>query len=416
MTDSEILAPLMDEVLSLASDPREDGKKELWARHQALEPTEKIPVCVSYEGIPREQWEFMFGRNHLRTSSPLAREIEFDLKRRIWMARNVPDDHVVWPFITVGAVTEQVRNWGVPLGWRAPDDALGAKQIVAPFADGIDLSRLAEPETVVNEQATARRMEEAAELVAEKLTVIVRYPHMGHSPFETAVRLRGMDRLLLDVIERPEAVHAMMDFVTTAVVKHHLRRGKQGWINTLADPSGRYHVGDFMRVNVSYLVEDFSSRPPKLSDEWAYVSAQSAAGLGPVMFEEFVHQYHVRLAQFYTNETVYYHGCERLNEKMRCIATLPHLRRFHVSPWSSVPKARETFRGSVVLEVHCHPGKVFFVFTPEDMRKEIEGLVAEAQGAPMDLNLSDIHSIDGKPETLRTWAEVAQDVLGKARG
>ncbi len=128
------------------------------------------------------------------------------------------------------------------------------------------------------------------------------------------------------------------------------------------------------------------------------------------MFAEFVHQYHVRLAQPYTGQTVYYHGCERLDEKMNCIALLPNLRRFHVSPWSSVSKAREVFAGSVVLEVHCHPGKVFFSFTPAEMRREIEGLVAQAEGVPMDLNLSDIHSIDGKPKTLRTWARVAQDV------
>jgi len=416
MSDRDILRPLVDEIAELASDPREAWKRELWARHQALLPTEKIPVCVSYEGIPGQQWDFMFGRDHLRTSSPLAREIEFDLKRRIWMARNVPDDHIVWPFITVQAVTEQVRDWGVPLEWHAPEEKLGAKQIVSPFADGIDMSRLTEPRAVVDMEATGRRVEEAEELVAGEVAVLPRYPHMGHSPFETVVRLRGMQRLLMDVMERPEAVHAMMEFVTAALVKHHLLREERGCVNALVDASGRYHVGDFMRVNASYLAEDFGSRPPKLSDEWAYVSAQSAAGLGPAMFEEFVHQYHTRLAHLYTNGTVYYHGCERLDEKMDCIATLPHLRRFHVSPWSSVSKARETFRGSVVLEVHCHPGKVFFAFTPEDMRSEIEDLVARAEGAPMDLNLSDIHSIDGKPDALSTWAQVAQDVVAKARG
>ena len=32
------------------------------------------------------------------------------------------------------------------------------------------------------------------------------------------------------------------------------------------------------------------------------------------------------------------------------------------------------------------------------MLKEIEGLVAEAEGVPMDLNLSNIHSIAGRPD------------------
>jgi len=410
VNDREILHPLVEEVASLADRPHEAAKKELWARHQALQPTGKIPVCVSYEGIPGQQWDHMFGTNHLVASSPLARQIEFDLKRRVWMARNVPDDHIVWPAIIVSAVTRQVRDWGVPLDWTAPEDPLGAKQVVAPLARSIDLSRLTEPETVVDEAATARRVEEAEELTSGRLALIVRYSHMGHSPFETVVRMRGMERLLTDVIEQPGAVHALMDFVTTAILRHHLTREERGWINTLIDPSGTYHLGDFMRVNASYPAGGFQDRPPRLLDEWAYVSAQSSSGLGPAMFGEFVHQYHVRLAEPYTGQTVYYHGCECLDGKMPCIATLPNLRRFHVSPWSSVAKARDVFAGSVVLEVHCHPGKVFFTFTPEEMSREIENLVAQAEGVPMDLNLSDIHSVDGRPKTLRTWAQVAQDV------
>ena len=55
---------------------------------------------------------------------------------------------------------------------------------------------------------------------------------------------------------------------------------------------------------------------PALADEWAYVSAQSAAGFGPAMFDRFVHRFNRRLAEMFTNDTVYYHGCERLDHKL----------------------------------------------------------------------------------------------------
>jgi hypothetical protein len=80
-----------------------------------------------------------------------------------------------------------------------------------------------------------------------------------------------------------------------------------------------------------------------------------------------------------------------------------------VSPWSSVAAARDKFRGSVVLEVHAHPGRVFFTSTPDDMRKELRALIDAAEGVPMDLNLSDINSVNGNPETLVTWARIAQE-------
>lgn len=412
-SDSARLRPLVDALLGLADRPQEALKKELWARHQALEPTEKIPVCVSYEGMPSQQWDHVFGPDHLTCETPAARTIEFDLKRRVWMAENVPDDHIVWPLITVSAVTREVAGWGVPLEWQAAPDPLGARRIIPPFQDDFDVSRLTTPEMAVDSEATSRGVEEAQELVEGRLSVLTRYPNMGHSPFEVLVRMRGMEQIMMDVIDRPDDVHAAMDFITGAYVAHHRQREESGTVNTLVDPEGRYHLGDFMRVIASRLPDDFHERPPKLADEWAYVSAQSSAGLGPAMYDEFVTEYHIRLAELHPANTVYYHGCECLDAKLDSIARLPYLRRHHVSPWSSVSAAREKFWGKVVLEVHAHPGNVCLVYSPDDMRAEIDRLVEAAEGVPMDLNLSDIHTIDGRPETLRTWAELAQDAVSR---
>ena len=85
------------------------------------------------------------------------------------------------------------------------------------------------------------------------------------------------------------------------------------------------------------------------------------------------------------------------------------MRRFHVSPWSSVERAVEVFKGSMVLEVHDHPGKTFLLKEKEDMKKPIQDLVERAGGHPMDLNLSDIHSFNNNPSLLTQWAECAQE-------
>ena len=169
------------------------------------------------------------------------------------------------------------------------------------------------------------------------------------------------------------------------------------------DPSG-------FRVHFAYPLPEFYPEKPRLQDEWSYISAQTSSGLGPEMYEEFVHPFNVRLARLFPGGSVYYHGCECLDQKLDVLSTLPNLRRLHVSPWSSLKKASEKFEGKVVLEVHAHPGKVFFGYTRDDMRLEIEKLVGEAGGASMDLNLSDIHSVNGNPDLLREWAEVAQEV------
>ncbi len=410
MDDRETLEPLVDKIVELSQGPEQEVRKQLWARFNALQPVSKPPVCVTYGGIPGRQWDLMFGRNHLRCADPLARHIEFDLKKRIWVEQNVPDDNVTWPAVLVPAVVGSPPDWGVPVGWRSPDDELGAKEITAPFADHIDLTRLQVPRTEVDDAATQSKLDHTSELVGGRLAVHPTYPGLGKAVFDDAVQLRGMERLLTDVIDSPGTVHAMMTFITDAVVADHNQRERRGWINAPPDPTGRYQMVPIFRHVAAFLPADFADRKPLLRDEWAYISAQMSAGLGPDMYAEFVHRYNCPLAELFVDNTVYYHGCECLDRKIDSIASLPNLRRFHVSPWSSVARAAETFQGSVLLEVHAHPTEVFFAATRDDMRSELVGLLEAADGHPLCLNLSDIHSVADNPDTLRTWAEVAQDM------
>ncbi|MCX7030335.1 MAG: hypothetical protein NTU62_09470, partial [Spirochaetes bacterium] len=190
--DQGVLEPLVDRTLQAAGLPVQAERKRLWADHQALQPTEKIPVCVYYEGIPVPQWEAMLGSQPLACRGELARSIELDLRRGLWMAEHVPDDHIVWPSIVVDAVKARPEGWGVPLAWEGSrpgvDDPLEARRIVAPFADGIRLERLAFSDIEVDETETRRRTEAVRELTGGRVTVYVRWPDLGHSPFDIAAR------------------------------------------------------------------------------------------------------------------------------------------------------------------------------------------------------------------------------------
>ena len=406
--DVEVLRPLVDRVLLLSQRPSEAAKKKLWADHQVQKPGPRAPVTVYYEGIPSPQWEFTLGRDALLCEGPLARHIERDLRTRIWMAENVCDDHIVWPSVVVHTPVVERRGWGVELKWRESGLELGAKGYDPPFRDGIDVGRLSIPEYDFDETAVNDRLSETQELTSGKLDVHPDYAHMGYAPFDISTRMRGMEGLLLDVALEPDKVTALMEFITTAMERHDQRREEHGWVNVHPDRSGTYQQVGF-RVHCAYLEDGFNARKPKLADEWVYLSAQTSAGLGPRDFERFVHPYSARLARPFEQGTVYYHGCERLDDKLSILAQLPNLRRFHVSPWSSLEKACEQFQGKVVLEVHDHPGKVFFGSTADDTRARIRELLEIADGHPMDLNLSDIHSINGNPDLLKQWATIARE-------
>ena len=262
----------------------------------------------------------------------------------------------------------------------------------------------------MDEAATGELVERTSELVEGRLVTFLSYPTLTYTPYDFAANIRGMDTLMYDMIDQPQNVHRLMKTITDAVVADDQWREEVGAINVAPSPDGRYNIIVPGRVNCVYLEDDFSDRKPRLSDEWIYVSAQTSAGLGPEQYEEFVHRYNTQICQPRDHDTVYYHACECLDEKYQILATLPGLRRLHVSPWSSGRRAIEAVGDRIVLEVHCHPGKVLLSFTPAQMREELEQRVAECEGGGLDLNLSDIHSLNDNPDTLRIWAELAQEV------
>ena len=410
--DHAILQPLVDRLLTAASLPIQEERKRLWADHQALLPPSKVPVCVYYEGIPIPQWEAMLGPRALGCQGDVARSIEFDLRRILWVSDHVPDDHIVWPAIVVDAVKVREVSWGVPLAWEGSrtgvDDPLEARRIVAPFAAGVDLDRLRFADIEVDREATAKRMALARELVGDRLKVHVRWPDLGHSPFDIAARMCGLENLLVACIDAPETVRELVGFLTRSHVAHHARRAAEGRLNCWRD--GQYAAVGF-RVHCwrpgSPLAEQAAGR---LADEWAYVSAQTSSGLGPRHYERLIEASNQSLAAPFTQGTVYYHGCECLDGKIDSIARIPNLRRFHVSPWSSLERAKRRFGGAVVCEVHSNPSEVFFGAEAADIRRRLRRLVEIGEGIPMDLNLSDIHSIGGRPELLTEWARQAQSV------
>ena len=66
-----------------------------------------------------------------------------------------------------------------------------------------------------------------------------------------------------------------------------------------------------------------------------------------------------------------------------------------------------------VLEVHAHSSNVAMAYTRKEMREELKHYIDVAGDVNIDLNLSDIHSINGRPDVLREWSEVAQELADK---
>lgn len=395
MPDS-VLLDLVQQVLTIADSAEHLRRRDLWVQFHALRPPKTLVHYAMYQYV----WEReIVHAQQFRHQGGLARVIEGQLRAKLWKAQNIPDDEPLLPtiWLTTPHPSGNDRLWGAPLLEARTVDR-GAYKPIPPLQEECDLDKLHYPPYEELPDEKRALYERAQELTGGLLPIKFRSDELHYGPFEWAVRLRGMDSLLYDVVDRPRFVHRLMDFITEGMIRYHRARESAGAVE--AEESWAIHmIYDQVPTGKQHL----------LSHTWAYIHAQSAASLSPRMYAEFVQPYNARLASLFGK--VYYHGCEDLSAKAGIIKHLPNLRLFHVSPWTPVEQVVKELGSSFALEVHSHPTKVLFEFSPEEMREELQRRHEAASEVAHILKLCDVETVGGNWERLKMWVETAQEVV-----
>ena len=402
MRNSLILG-LADEVLSVWQSAPIQRRRKMWARHITMEKVEKVPVVVFLIWDDEALWKEILPDDPV-SRDPFDAAIELQLKQKLWKWRSIPDDDLIRQYVALRLPRPSGAPplWGLELPVERTDDR-GSYRPVPVVKDVGDLAKLRKPHFRWDEKERQGLLEKAKALLGDRLPVFFRSNEMGESPFEHAVRLCGMEALFIGLIDRPEFVHAVMEFITDGMVNYHREREAAGFVS--AEESWRS-----CKVRWDKLPED-SSRLA-LKDVWAYVSAQSAAPLSPKHYAEFIQPYHERVAEIFGK--VYYHGCEDLTRKIDTIANLPHLGRFHVSPWTDLAAAVAKLNRRFIIEKHVHSPNVLFSYSEDEIRRELRDALDVAGNEVMEIHLSDISTVEHDPERLIRWAQIAQEETARA--
>ncbi len=424
------LERLVERVAEAASDPRYARLKAMYTRHNRLEKVGKAPVGVHLHKAYRPVWQELIPPDTLISKEPLERDIEIQLRQKLYRHECIPDDEVLLPTVWVTPVRPlspedqakdgdvqrasrqtfgsqargEARLWGLPFLVRRPQERGGAYKVEPVVVSEADAARLKHPRYEVDAAATRALVDRATELVGGKLPVKVAGDELSASPSETMVSLMGIEAVLYGVIDRPQFIHRMMDYITDGYITYHKSREAAGAVEAEETWGYRTHYED--------LPPDAS--PHSLRSCWWYISAQSLMGLSPAMYAEFLQPYHARLAAAVADHRVYYHGCEDLTKKIPIIRQLPGLRRFHVSPWTDLESAVKQLGREFVLETHVSYADVLYLQkTPEKMREGVERIMKIAGDCILDVNVGDIETVGGDPGILTRWAQAAQEATAK---
>jgi hypothetical protein len=406
-TDRTILRRLAERVAAIAALP---VQKETAAEWQRLNELGRGRPLLWITEIP---WHELNGEEELTLQCvhPFCREVEWSLRTTLYQWMHARGDMVVEPTFDSPLV---IQDTGFGIHEEADvirqhaQGGILSRGFHPQIRDEKDLERIRVPEVTHNEEASERTYQTLIGLFGDILTIRKRgIVHTWFAPWDQLVCWWGIEQAMLDLVLRPELVHAAIERLVDA----HLERLRQ-WraLGVLSQTSGNYRVGSGGPGYIGDLpLTDAVSEGVTPAAQWGCATAQIFSEVSPAMHAEFALRYERRwLEQFGAN---YYGCCEPLHGKLEHVMELPNLRKISMSPRADIAKGAEKVGRRFVLS--HKPNPAIFVSDPWDLqraRRELVEALEKSRGCVVEVIMKDISTVRDEPRRLREWAAMATEV------
>lgn len=407
--DRILLRSLAKQVATIAALPIQAERRELWKKHNSLYPVRPM-ILVFPEGA----WIELLPPAALHCEGEAAREIELALRKRIYYHDHFQDDTVIeneW------VVSKVIRNSGWGLERKRIYSAYdrGAWRFDPVIQAPSDLDKLTYPTICHDEAATQQTLTAMQELFGDILTVKLKgVAHLSYHLMEEYTALRGLQEVMIDMLEAPAMLHQAMTILTTGhqhVLEQYIDQNLLSLNNdsTYNSTGGNGYTDELPQ-------EDCDPAHVRPCDMWASAEAQEMAQVSPKMHAEFITQYEKRLlAPFGLTG---YGCCEDLSHKLDDVLTIPHIRRISISPFANVDRSAERLKGGYIFSWKPQPMHLVGQFTEERIRAYIRHTldVAQANGCVLEMILKDTHTCEQQPARFDRWLQIAREEVARACG
>jgi len=404
--DIAILRDLTERYVEVANKPIQAARRDLWRRHNSLQPS-PVPIYVRAFA-----WAEM-PESACRCLDPEYRAHEAWLREMLYRD-TLADDYIMEPWITVRAacVTPEAGVWGVGHQWHGREGG-GAGVWDAPLETPEDLAKLVAPHHRIDEAETQRRLSKLSDAIGDLIAIDVdRKPvyTMWDGDISTQLAyLRGLEQVMWDMLDRPAFLHELLGFMRDGILRTHQE----------AEEAGDWHLSSHINQAMTYAQElddpRANSGAVQRSDLWAYCASQETTSVGPRLFDEFMLQYQIPIMRHFG--LVAYGCCEDLTPRIPLLRQIPNLRRIAVSPMADVARCAEQIGDAYVLSYRPSPtDMVGWGWDPERaaaiMRQDLEA----CRGCIVDITLKDVETVQGDPQRVREWVQVARRVASEVLG
>lgn len=403
--DQEIVRELARKYMELACS---DEQQKMNRRMRATNDLQLVRPPVLLDEIPWYQMD-IDGELTPLCEDKRARSVETQLRRSLYRRKYFRADTLFDPFWRVRRKIESTDNGLNPQETVIHEDKqnnIYSHAFHDVLADEEALDRLHKtPVHTLRPDIDEENMSFYTDLFGETMPVKL----CGANYFSFAVwdkigRLRGMTPMLLDLYDRPEYTHRIMQTLV-ADAQSYLDFVEQ---NTHVDPDPTdLHCTP---GTISGLAED------GWKATWFRGTAQTFTSVSPEMFEEFEIDYIKPLAERFAY--TYYGCCEPLDTRFDVVSKIGNLRKLGVSPWANEAVMAERIGGRYVYSRKPNPALVAHATDPEVVRKETEETVKLCirYGCPCEFIIKDISNVSHRPQNLIVWAQTVAEVLDRYYG
>ncbi|HTS19538.1 MAG TPA: hypothetical protein VMP11_18325 [Verrucomicrobiae bacterium] len=405
-SDKRILRKLAEELAVIAALPVHKEKAELWRR---LNDRQSVRPMVWINEVPWHEMD-VNGELTLQAEHPFAREQEGSLRRALYQWRHFPGDMIISDFLACPLVVHST-GFGITddvdiVRTDAANDIV-SRHFYRQIHDFPDLEKIKMPVVTHHRRATEVRDRTMCDLYGDILPVRkVGQSHIWFTPWDYLIRWWGIEDAMIDMIDRPDLVHAAVERMVDAWMTE---LDQFVALNALTLDGNNTRIGSGGYGYVSELPgSDFDPDYVKPHNMWGCSNAQIFSEVSPEMQWEFAIQHDLRWQQRWGLN--YYGCCEPLDGKADVLRRIPNLRKVSVTPWCKTERAVETIGPHWVMSRKPNPAILAEDdWSPKRARHDLRDFLEKARGCHVELIMKDISTVRHQPQRLWEWAQIASE-------
>lgn len=402
--DAKILKSLADRVHEIASLPIQQEKRDMWRRHAALRHGIP-PVFVSPEG----SWVELIPPESLQCEDAFAKEVERELRRRIYRWEHLPDDTPIEDHYDIPVSCIPVNeHWGLPV-LRQNATGRGSWHYQPVVEDPSDWKKLQKPWLDVDDALAREHAKQLKDAVGDSLQVHVTGIkifdfHIAHMYCD----FRGLDNMFIDLIDDEEMVKDVFAFFADGLNGLVQEARRLNLVQSNNDYTYHYTGG----LGYCEDLPPYTDQPVDVDQIWAAAEDQEFSCVSPDMFCRTVLPYEKQLLdQFGMNG---YGCCDDLTEKLDEVLKIKNLRRVAACPWANLAKMAQRLKKDYILTWKPNPAYLANeIFDDDAMERYMVQSLTDAKPGYPEIILRDTHTCRNDPIRFTKFIEITRRAIEK---